>query len=362
MKQQYEFGKWIMAHYGPNGERFLPPEYYHKDYKVFTTDVDRTLQSALSNSAGIYIPPISKGIAPDTRWTPVPVFAQFCPVVPEMLDKLRKERYEEFKQQLPELFQYTEQRSGSKIVTNPFNIALLYDTIHIEIPPTPPARAAIPVSQVPRSPCLLESQKPYWKVDMRLLAFTSEADHLKRCVEEKVSCLADRGAVLRLRPTLKTILGLMVNNTLGLNEVKLYSFAAHDTNLCSIMKGLNLPLSSPPQYTSAIIFELYKGEKRYFVKVLYRPGPGEEPIGLVIPGCGGSQLCTLETFIDLIRKLIPKDLEKECEPATAEYIELSKDKPAFRKKHKYPFLLKGMDNALDQRELPEELPALVPGN
>ncbi|XP_046384740.1 lysosomal acid phosphatase-like isoform X2 [Ischnura elegans] len=328
MKSHFEFGKWIMDHYGPNGLKFLPPEYNQRDYRVYSTDTDRTIQSALANSAGIYVPRTSRGIDESIRWNAIPVrsimvneydtvFGQFCPALTEILDKLRKERFGNMKAKYPDLFQYAQQKSGMKILENPFLTVFLSDTLRVE-----------------KS---VKGKIPGWAEPI----FPSPMDVF---FKELLNEYTDNEKITRLTagPTLKTIINAMVNNTRGEDEVKLYSFSAHDMNVHSIRRALRVPLSELADYTSAVIFELYKGEMNdHYVKVLYRSGPGDtEPLGLVIPGCGGSQFCTLDRFIEVTQNLLPGNLEKECEASTEEFKELSKDEPTFKKKYKYPYNVK----------------------
>ncbi|KAG8232259.1 hypothetical protein J437_LFUL012874 [Ladona fulva] len=75
MKQHYRFGRWLMEEYGPSGKGLLQSDYNHKDYKIWSTDVDRTIMSGLANTAGLYRPPLDQQIAYGTDWNPIPLRA-----------------------------------------------------------------------------------------------------------------------------------------------------------------------------------------------------------------------------------------------------------------------------------------------
>lgn len=68
--QQYELGKWLRSRYD---ESFLPKRYCENNIYVRAADVDRTIDSALCNLAGLY-PPSGNQIWNKTiHWQPIPV-------------------------------------------------------------------------------------------------------------------------------------------------------------------------------------------------------------------------------------------------------------------------------------------------
>ncbi|VDK23015.1 unnamed protein product [Anisakis simplex] len=81
MKQQYSLGRLIRERYIESAEQpLLSPTYNAKEIYVRSTDVNRTLVSAMSNLAGMYpygvpgsdYPHIKNGSWP-AHWTPIPV-------------------------------------------------------------------------------------------------------------------------------------------------------------------------------------------------------------------------------------------------------------------------------------------------
>nr|BAE37304.1 unnamed protein product [Mus musculus] len=69
MEQHYELGSYIRKRYG----RFLNDTYKHDQIYIRSTDVDRTLMSAMTNLAALFPP---EGISiwnPRLLWQPIPV-------------------------------------------------------------------------------------------------------------------------------------------------------------------------------------------------------------------------------------------------------------------------------------------------
>ncbi|XP_046386285.1 lysosomal acid phosphatase-like [Ischnura elegans] len=322
-KQQYNFGIWIKDHYGPNGCGLLPAEYDPRHYKVVSTNLDRTIMSGLANTAGIYPP--SYSLVKGLRWKPVPVrnieeneydetFGQFCPKMTEMLTKLREERFKELQQKNPELFIYADNYSQYGMSTRPERMFWLYDTAYVEYI----QKNWLPDWLKPIFPYPLRS---YFYEFLRQYAWT---DQLKR---------------LYAGTTLKTIFHTMVNVTLGLDSVKLRAYSAHDTNVFSIMSVLGLEPAEPPLYTSAVIFELYKTTRSlYFVRLLYRTGPGSTPFPLIMPGCGGCEFCRLETIYKVLKPYFPDNFKEECKTDSPDIANLALDKDAFLEKLVRPYV------------------------
>ncbi|XP_059519943.1 prostatic acid phosphatase isoform X8 [Myotis daubentonii] len=69
MEQHYELGEYIRKRYG----KFLNESYKHQQVYVRSTDIDRTLMSAMTNLAALFPP---EGISlwnPNLPWQPIPV-------------------------------------------------------------------------------------------------------------------------------------------------------------------------------------------------------------------------------------------------------------------------------------------------
>ncbi|EPY87244.1 prostatic acid phosphatase long isoform precursor [Camelus ferus] len=69
MKQHYELGDYIRKRYG----KFLNESYKHEQVYVRSTDVDRTLMSAMTNLAALFPPKGTSVWNPSLLWQPIPV-------------------------------------------------------------------------------------------------------------------------------------------------------------------------------------------------------------------------------------------------------------------------------------------------
>jgi len=99
------------------------------------------------------------------------------------------------------------------------------------------------------------------------------------------------------------------------NMKKVYSYSTHDTLLVTLLHAFGLYTGIPPNYGSALLFELHtNSNSESFVKLFYAnlvPNLKIDPLKLTI--CGADQTtCELNKFADSIKEFIPNDWEKEC--------------------------------------------------
>ena len=123
------------------------------------------------------------------------------------------------------------------------------------------------------------------------------------------------------------------NKTAGY-ERQLSLYSGHDKNLINLLQALNLYDSQLPEFSSALLFELFSnnGQQNYFVKVSsikqvsnanfmiekimvflqisYYLGIPEAIQTLTIPGC--ATLCPLDDFLRLTKNMVATDEEKNC--------------------------------------------------
>ena len=69
MRRHLELGLWLRQRYTD----WLSPTYDRAEVVVRSTDVDRTLMSALSNLAGLFPPQGSQVWDEELAWQPIPV-------------------------------------------------------------------------------------------------------------------------------------------------------------------------------------------------------------------------------------------------------------------------------------------------
>ncbi|CAA88204.2 Putative acid phosphatase 10 [Caenorhabditis elegans] len=112
------------------------------------------------------------------------------------------------------------------------------------------------------------------------------------------------------------------NCTSYLNKLKFYGYSIHDNNVYAVLVALGIPHISAtedgwPSYAAAIFFEFYRNSqtnKRLF-KVLYRQDASSQITDVTsqVPMCQGVSMCPLSTFQHLADVLKPiPDINTVC--------------------------------------------------
>ncbi|EZA53020.1 hypothetical protein DMN91_002944 [Ooceraea biroi] len=106
---------------------------------------------------------------------------------------------------------------------------------------------------------------------------------------------------------------MIAAQNLNAPDAKIYLYSGHETNIASLLHAFNVYVQEPhvPEYSSAIILELYQIDEEHYVKLLYYRGIPPIIKELRIPGC--EVFCPFEKYLDLIEKLIPSDNEMVCD-------------------------------------------------
>ncbi|KHJ94919.1 hypothetical protein OESDEN_05146 [Oesophagostomum dentatum] len=77
---------------------------------------------------------------------------------------------------------------------------------------------------------------------------------------------------------------------------KMVLYSSHDGTLLSLMYAMNVANGLLTPCAAAIIMEIYKKDKEYFVEFWYRNETTNEPYPLSIPKCGSN--CTVQKFAE----------------------------------------------------------------
>ncbi|XP_019487797.1 PREDICTED: prostatic acid phosphatase [Hipposideros armiger] len=280
MEQHYELGEYIRKRYG----KFLNESYKRQQVYVRSTDVDRTLMSAMTNLAALFPP---EGISvwnPNLPWQPIPVHTvplsedrllylpfKNCSRFEELLSETLKseefqkrlEPYKDFIETLPKLSGF----HGKKLFEIWSNI---YDPLFCE--------------------SVHNFTLPSWATEdtMTKLKELSELSVLSLYGMHKQKEKARlQGGVL-----VSEILNHMKSATHPWNQRKLVMYSA------------------PPEL-----------KWKYFIEMYYRNETQHEPHPLTLPGCTPS--CPLMKFTELVASVIPRDWHSEC------MITSSHQEPAF---------------------------------
>ncbi|XP_041053519.1 prostatic acid phosphatase-like isoform X1 [Carcharodon carcharias] len=302
MRQHYKLGQYLQRRY----KDFLNSSYHREEIYVRSTDVDRTLMSALSDLAGLYPPHGHQIFKPDLNWQPIPVHT-----VPAEDEKLLMyplkncPRYEELLNATMNCPQYKaimrENHDFLKMLSInvgvPFQqVSLLtvwwiYDILYCE-------RAHNFTLPAWVTPDRMEHMR-------QLKEFALKSDYEMYKWKEKSRL---QGGVL-----LKQILQNITRATCDSNSnprLKLIMYSAHDTTIAALQMALGV-YSLAPTYAACQIFELYQEKDGSFtVEMYYRNESNSEAYLLTLPSCTKS--CPLKKFIQITADVIPKNWEKEC--------------------------------------------------
>ncbi|KAG5673760.1 hypothetical protein PVAND_003780 [Polypedilum vanderplanki] len=294
-RQHFELGKWFRARYNS----LVSDKYNPDEMLVRSTDMDRTLMSAMSNLAGFYPPKDLDIWNEEIQWQPIPVHTtpekldeilaakKSCPVYDYELKKLYKSpEFKAYDQKYKPIYKYLTQYAGKK-VDSIQSVQNIYSCLHIEQ--------------------IYNFTLPEWTKEV-FPDKMFEISGLSFAVKTYTPLLAR----LKTGPLLKEILNLFQNKTEGKKTKNLYIYSAHDTTVANMLNTLGvfklLGYHNPP-YTSHILFELIEKNNDYFVQVFYRNTTGD-PLLLNLP-CG--TLCPLNQMFKTYKDVLPINWEEECQ-------------------------------------------------
>ncbi|XP_075404014.1 prostatic acid phosphatase [Tenrec ecaudatus] len=298
MEQHYQLGEYLRRRY----ETFLNESYKREQVYVQSTDIDRTLMSAMANLAALFPP---EGISvwnPDLAWQPIPVHTvpisedkllylpfKHCPRFKELEEETLKTEeyqkrlhpYKDFIEMLPKFSGY----QGQDL----FGIwSRVYDPLFCER--------------------THNFTLPSWvtedtMVKLRELSELSVLSLYGIYKQKEKSRL--QGGVLA-----GEILKHMRAATQSSNHRRLLMYSGHDTTVSGLQMALEVYNGLLPPYASCHITELYLDKGEYSVEMYYRNESQHEPYPLTLPGCTHS--CPLEKFAELVAPIITEDWAGEC--------------------------------------------------
>ncbi|XP_025075251.1 prostatic acid phosphatase-like isoform X3 [Pogonomyrmex barbatus] len=97
----------------------------------------------------------------------------------------------------------------------------------------------------------------------------------------------------------------------GLNPRKMYVYSAHDMNIAAFAKAQNISEPKIPDYGSTFLFEkLRDNTGKVFIRIFLWTGTTEKLMSIKLTDC--DEICPLETYLELMRDVIPSDEETTC--------------------------------------------------
>lgn len=95
-------------------------------------------------------------------------------------------------------------------------------------------------------------------------------------------------------------------------NTKITLYGGHESNICALLKTLGLWFPHLPDFSSAVIFELYSNNStnEFGIQILYHLGRSRNTIPLTLPGC--TPICPISEFTRLLSNVIPDDVDELC--------------------------------------------------
>jgi len=303
MRGEYVLGKFFEKRYVED-YKLLNATYIHREIYIRSTDIERTLMSAQTQLNGLYPPKGHQIWRDNLDWQPIgihvvplkedyllAVFDYPCPRYFKLNAAGKKEPgYIKMTLQYKDLLAYVSENSGEQIdVSTMFKI---------------------------RDPLICEKSHNMTLPDWVLNGTTYE----------DIGKVSDYGMGWnfntreKARLTGGALVGRMIENMKLFSSPqkrsetqepvrKVYLYSAHDTTLSAFMSALGVFNGISPDYSSAVMVELFQSGGGLEVRVMYRFGQNE-PHALILPGC--EEFCPLDKFIRLTHDVIPEDIVREC--------------------------------------------------
>ncbi|XP_043271981.1 venom acid phosphatase Acph-1-like [Venturia canescens] len=293
--REYVLGEQLRHRYN----NFLGSVYLPKDIVARSTDYARTKMSLSLVLASLYPPDGLQRWNFWLRWQPIPItyvpdaldvllIPEECPQYLEELNRVVKlpevmERVKKFRPLMKNLTILT----GKKI-ENTNQMYYLYHDLMAE----KSMGLKLPKWTEPLFPF-----GPLWNATILEYDITNYNDLLKRL----------NGGML-LRRISDDIVAAIKNETKPARKMNIFS--GHETNIAALLKTLGVYEPHVPEYSSAVIVELFQRGDQYYVQVLYYLGIPATIKIMTVPGC--QQLCPIDDFFELLDKVIPTDDELYC--------------------------------------------------
>ncbi|XP_046618099.1 venom acid phosphatase Acph-1-like [Neodiprion virginianus] len=292
----YNLGVFLRQRYN----NFLGDYYNINMTRIRSTESYRTFLSAQLVNAGLWPPAVIQQWKKDLLWIPVPY--EYVKVDEDalMLPYLCRRYKDEYKKVLQseevrklvephlEFFAYLSRYSGVN-VTTPQQVFFLYHML--------------------KAQTSLNLTLPSWSTgyfpdgqmrDVVILAYD-------------IMNWGDRVKKIYGGPLLREILQNCKSSIKGASIPKMKLYSGHESNIVSILNTLGLWNRQIPDYSSAVIFELYlnNSSNEFGIQILYYRGTSDEIVPLTLTGC--TQICPINNFTSLLSNVMPGDFEEVCQ-------------------------------------------------
>lgn len=323
IEQQYLLGTWIRENYA----NFIPRQYNASTFYMRSTDVDRTLTSALANLAGLFRHSNSSLEKYGIHWRPIPIHtvqqtseimfaAAPCPRFHQILEESYKsEVTKAFLDKHKSLFDLLRNVTGwPKLGVDKLWI------VEDELICLEAHNFSLPEWYTPAFKEELSIVAEYlWKLQysdterrrLELGVFLNDMiEHMDRVINPNISSS---------RPALSSA----ING--GLTSPKVMAYSAHDENVAALLAALGVyDNETKPEYTALVLVELHGPQPpadpaAYSIRVRYKRN-WQDSTGeyLKLPACSiaatPSEGCEYKKVVEYLQPMLlrPEDFESAC--------------------------------------------------
>ncbi|XP_025996008.1 prostatic acid phosphatase isoform X1 [Solenopsis invicta] len=302
-KNQYNQGLFLRKRYNS----FLGSMYHPDIFYLQSTSRDRTKMSGMLEAAALWYPNDRQTFKVDLPWQPVTLSYQefeqdtlmllwyMCPRYAQLrssvndMPEIRK-IHQDNKQLFAELSNFT----GMPFTTVD-NVASFYDLLIAK----ESMNLALPAWTKDYYP---DKLKPLYLLGEQLYTYNDELRRLQ-------------GGIM-----LKKFIDNMQakkKGTLLPKKRKMFMYLGHDITVVSLLNTMHIWYDQIPYYNIMVIIELHKHKGKWNVQIFLRNTTAHEPYPMTIPGC--TVACPLEKFVEILKPLIPDNLEEECKIDDSNY-------------------------------------------
>lgn len=300
MRMEYQLGKFLKERYIVN-KSFIDLKYMHKQVYIRSSNVDRCLQSAESQLAGLYPPSGHQIWNPEIPWQPIPVHTVpmeldiilrpddiNCPRRNKILKEKKKDPiYRKKVKDSERLFAILSNLSG--IHVSPFTINNIVDTTICEKTDGRPTPSWV---------------KGIWNETLRLSNWFF-LDRFRG--SDELGTLLGGSFLWKINENMRN--KRYVHNLDKLYKMNIYS--GHDTSLLSLGTALDIDIEVP-NFSGCIMIELYNDSKGgYLVEMFYRNDQSNNVKKIKLKNCQYS--CPLEDFLVFTKQRTTNNLKRLCE-------------------------------------------------
>ncbi|KRY86756.1 Lysosomal acid phosphatase [Trichinella pseudospiralis] len=301
ISQQYQLGRFLRHRY----ENFLPKNYSSHEIFIRSTDVNRTLMSALANLAALFEPTSDDMWNKNLSWQPIPVHTvprdldnvlnleAKCPAAEKLqMEVWHSDEAMSIVKTNEALFELLRLNTGLPMNTLE-EISTVYDPLHC---------AHKHVKKIHED----KHSLPNWVTDeiyediTRLFNISTTF----WCSSEKVKTFRGSYLVVDIIERMKRKASYVDEN------LKFYAYSAHDETLIGFLEHMRVyNATMVPTYASMILIELLELRGKYFVQIYFKNG-NNSVMPLELKFC--PHPCSLKKFEKNFKNITPLDWFSAC--------------------------------------------------